>query len=117
VFPIDSGPRPPAHIGCRSCIIPVVKSWRQLGIDADEVPAGTRASMNGQVADSITYPQWLKRQSVAVQNDALGVTRATLFRNGGLSVDRFVDKTGREYTLDELRDRETAAFDKAGLAA
>jgi len=35
-----------------------------------------------------------------------------LFRQGGLTLDRFVDRAGREYTLDELRRREAAAWEK-----
>ena len=44
---------------------------------------------------------WLKGQSTAVQDDALGPGRAALFRDG-MSIDRFV-KDGRTLTLDELQ--------------
>jgi hypothetical protein len=71
--------------------------------------------MNGQVAADLTYGQWLKQQSRSVQDDVLGPTRAALFRKGGLTMDRFVDPTGRSYTLAELRRRESAAFKRAGL--
>jgi hypothetical protein len=30
-------------------------------------------------------------------------------------MDRFVDRSGHEYTLDELRRREAEAFEKAGI--
>jgi hypothetical protein len=115
VFPLDSGPRPPAHINCRSATVPVLKSWREMGIDRDEVPAGTRASMNGQVAATETYGEWLRKQPAAVQEEALGKAKARLFRDGGLTVDRFAAPTGRAYTLDELRAREARAFEKAGV--
>jgi SPP1 gp7 family putative phage head morphogenesis protein len=104
VYPLDSGPRPPAHPNCRSCVVPVLKSWKQLGIDLAEAPEGTRASMNGQVPESETYATWLKRQPASFQDDVLGKTRAGLFRSGKLTVDKFVNEaTGRVYTLDELR--------------
>jgi SPP1 gp7 family putative phage head morphogenesis protein len=115
VFPLDSGPRPPAHINCRSATVPVLKSWREMGIDRDEVPAGTRASMNGQVAATETYGEWLRKQPAAVQEEALGKAKARLFRDGGLTADRFAAPTGRAYTLDELRAREAKAFEKAGV--
>lgn len=111
VYPVNEGPRPPAHVACRSVSIPVLKSARQSGIDAN----ATRASMDGQVPAKTTYNEWLKRQPVDVQNEALGVQKATLFRQGGLSVDKFVDPRGRELTLDQLRVRESAAFERAGL--
>lgn len=116
VFPVDSGPRPPAHPNCRSTIVPVVKTWKQLGIDLAEAPEGTRASLNGQVPASETYQTWLSRQPVAFQNDVLGKTKGILFRKGELQLDKFVDMgTGRAYTLEELRRKHPDVFKKAGL--
>jgi len=105
VYEPGKGPRPPAHFNCRSSTSPVLKSWRELGFGADEVPASTRASMNGQVPADQTYDGWLRKQPKAFQDDVLGVRKAELFR-GGLKVDRFVDRSGQEFTLDELRKRE-----------
>jgi SPP1 gp7 family putative phage head morphogenesis protein len=117
VFPVNEGPRPPAHLNCRSTTVPVVKSWKELGIDIEEAPEGTRASMNGQVAAKLTYGDWLRKQSVQTQDEVMGIAKATLFRKGGLDMDRFVDQTGRAYTLDELRTRESEAWTRAGLKA
>lgn len=64
-----------------------LKSWKELGIDLAEAPEGTRASMNGQVPASTTYQQWIKTQPVAVQNDVLGVKRATAMRAGRVKWD------------------------------
>ncbi|KAA0970301.1 phage head morphogenesis protein [Aureimonas fodinaquatilis] len=115
VYPVDNGPRPPAHFGCRSTTAPVTKSWREMGFDVDDLPAGTRASMNGQAPADLTYNEWLRKQSVETQEEVLGVTKARLFRRGNMPIDRFVDKTGAEYTLDDLRQRDAAAFVRAGL--
>jgi SPP1 gp7 family putative phage head morphogenesis protein len=114
-FDFDSGPRPPLHISCRCATAPVTKSWRQLGIDADEVPAGERASMDGAVPSTETYQTWLSRQSASVQDEALGPSRGRLFRSGGLDVERFVDTRGNALTLEELAAREASAFERAGL--
>lgn len=115
VYPVDSGPRPPAHFGCRSTTAPITKSWREMGFDIDDLPAGTRASMTGQVSAATTYQDWLKRQPVDIQEDVLGVAKAKLFRDGGMSIDRFVDRNGAELTLDDLRRKDGAAFERAGL--
>jgi SPP1 gp7 family putative phage head morphogenesis protein len=112
VYPVGSGPRPPAHPNCRSSVVPVLKSWQELGFSGGDLPVGTRASMNGQVAGDVTYNDWLRRQPVEFQDDVLGVAKARLFRQGGLTLDRFVDRAGREYTLDELRRREAAAWER-----
>jgi SPP1 gp7 family putative phage head morphogenesis protein len=115
IYPLGEGPRPPAHFGCRSTTTPVTASWKELGFDIDEVPPAERASMNGQVAADLTYPEWLKRQPREVIEEALGKTKAKLFIEGGLTIDRFVNNQGVTLTLDELRARDAAAFKRAGL--
>ena len=116
-YDMGEGPRPPLHINCRCTTVPITKSYRELGVDLDEVPAGTRASMNGQVPATQTYESWLRKQSADTQDDVLGVTKGALFRRGGLKIRDFVNNAGKEYTLDELRKVEAGAFKKANIAA
>lgn len=71
--------------------------------------------MSGQVPDDMTYQDWLKKQPVERQDDILGKTKGQLFRKGGLTLERFVDRNGRELNLAELRAKNAAAFAKAGL--
>lgn len=115
VYPVDSGPRPPGHPNCRSSTAPVLKSWKEMGISLKEAPEGTRASMDGQVPASETYDSWLRKQSKDFQEDILGVTKGKLFRDGGLTLDRFVDAKGKEYSLLDLKRRDAAAFERAGV--
>lgn len=115
VFPQGKGPRPPFHVGCRTSSVPVLKSWKEMGIDLKEAPDGTRASMDGQVAADQTYNSWLRGRPAAFQDEVLGKTKAALYRRGDLALDKFVDSSGRAYTLDELRRREPGAFDRAGV--
>lgn len=105
LYPIDSGERPPAHFRCRSSMTPVLKSWKEMGLKERDIPEGTRASMNGQVAETETYQTWLKKQPHAFQDETLGKARAEMFRNG-TPLDRFVDDSGHSYTLAELRAKE-----------
>lgn len=114
VYPVDSGPRPPAHFGCRSSTTPVLKSFRELGIDLKEFPEGTRASLDGQIPANVTYNEWLKGKDAKFQDGVLGPTRGKLFREG-MPVDRFVNKAGDRLTLDKLRERDAEYFRKAGL--
>ncbi|MBX9267210.1 minor capsid protein [Chromobacterium violaceum] len=115
IYPIDSGPRPPAHMNCRSAVVFVLKSWQELGIDMAELPESTRASLNGQVPEELSYSDWIRQQPATMQDEVLGKTKGQLYRAGGLSLDRFTDASGQEYTLDELRKRNKAAFEVAGL--
>jgi hypothetical protein len=77
---------------------------------------GEKVAQGGKVSANTTYGTWLERQPTAFQNEALGPERASLFRNGGLKIDRFVDSTGKEYTIDQLRILEPQAFERAGIA-
>ncbi len=96
--------RPPAHPNCRSTTVAVTKSWRELGFDMDEMPAGTRASMDGQVPANMTYFQWLNKQSADVQKDVLGKTRYDMWKNDGITPDRFINDKGKYLTIRELKD-------------
>ena len=110
IFPVGEGPRPPAHPNCRSTMVPITKSFRELGIDADDIPG-----LNGKPAQRQTYNEWLKTQPREFVEDVLGKKKAKLYLDGKLSLDKFVDRTGAEMTLKELRAKESEAFDKAGI--
>lgn len=105
------------HWRCRSAQIPVLKSYKELGIDLPdiEVNGRTRASMDGQVPKETSYADWLKNQSLARQTDVLGETRARLMRDGKLGMDAMYDSKGRFLTISELKQRDAEAFKKAGL--
>lgn len=115
-FPLDSGPRPPIHINCRSTIVPVLAN-KYL---RDTLSQGrTRASADGPVSAGQSYYEWLKGQPDSFQDEALGKTRAELFRSGGLTSERFAElnlgKNFEPLTLDEMRRLEPVAFQRAGL--
>jgi SPP1 gp7 family putative phage head morphogenesis protein len=110
VFDVDKGPRPPAHPNCRSTTVAVMKSFREVGIDADDVPG-----LDGKIPGRPTYNEWLKTQPREFVEDVLGKDKAKLYLEGNLTLDKFVDRAGAELTLVELRGKEAAAFKKAGL--
>ena len=93
---------PPLHPNCRSQLVPEI-NFAAVGLPPP--PAGQRASESGPVSSSVTYEQWLRRQSFAKQVDILGRTRARLFRAGKLSLRDLVKKDGTTVTVNELRAR------------
>ncbi|AVH38068.1 hypothetical protein AL532_17840 [Pseudomonas monteilii] len=103
------------HWCCRSSSTPIIKAWEELGLSKADIPEGTRASMDGQIPESTSYGDWIKGQSAARQNQVLGPTRGKLMREGGLTLDRFYNDRGRLLTLDQLREQDASAFDRAGL--
>jgi hypothetical protein len=103
------------HFGCRSTSTVITKSWKDLGFSADELPASTRASMNGQVPADQTYNEWLAKQPASVQLDVLGSTRYQLYKKGNLSLDKFYNDKGTWLSLDDLKKRDAEAFSRAGV--
>lgn len=69
----------------------------------------------GQIEAGETMDSWLRRQPDWFIEDSLGPKRAQLFKEGGLSLDRFADVAGQPLTLAELKERDAAAFKRAGL--
>ena len=115
IFPVGKGPIPPIHWNCRSTRVGVVKSWKELGIDLPESAVSTRASLDGQVPEDMTYSKWLRGRSAEFQDDVLGAARGKLFRANKIELDRFVDRNGRMMTLDQLRKKNAEMFANAGM--
>lgn len=97
--------RPPAHPNCRSTTVAVLKSWKQLGFNVDELSPGTRASMDGQVPSNVTYGEWLKKQPGDIQEEILGPARYKMYRGGQVPMDKFINDKGEYLTLDKLRTK------------
>jgi SPP1 gp7 family putative phage head morphogenesis protein len=119
-------PGPTAHWNCRSTQIPVTKSWEELATQnkalakqMDALPESTRASMDGQVAQKMTYEEFLQKLPEKQQMEVLGskydlwaktkelavsdparITLADMLDQKGnpLSLTEFADKAG--YKLD-----------------
>jgi SPP1 gp7 family putative phage head morphogenesis protein len=97
---------PPNHWRCRCSMVPVLKTWKELGINMDELPDGTRASMSGQVTDK-SFEDWLKRKTETDPTFAdrtLGKGRAELWRNGKITMDQMISG-GRPLSLAELNKK------------
>ena len=114
VFAVDKGPRPPAHHNCRSEVVPIVDGWEKFGLK--NPPPRTRASLDGQVPDTIKYPDWLKKQPRATQNEVLGPTRAELFRQGKVGINNLVDQQNRPLDLAQVAKRNNLTKDDLAKA-
>lgn len=67
------------------------------------------------VPAKINYQEWLSRQTATFQDDVLGPTRGRLFRQGGMTLDKFVNRVGDEIPLAQLAQRDADAFLAAGF--
>lgn len=81
----------------------------------DEYRTRRIRELTGTVDAKVTYQQWLTRQPAKFQDDILGPTRGKLFRSGGLTLDKFVNRNGDQISLAELARINTGAFRAAGL--
>lgn len=121
-FPVGEGPQPPIHWNCRSTRVPtldgkVIGDRPATAATEDELEglsgkerADRVAELTGTVPASTTYADFLANQSESFQAEVLGKTRAGLFRDGKLTLDKFVNNNGRTYTLDQLKTLHPSAF-------
>ncbi|EGO7253000.1 hypothetical protein IU821_004716 [Salmonella enterica] len=104
------------HFCCRSVYTFITKTFREMGIDTDEIPEATRASMDGPAPANTTYVEWIQRQSPERQRKVLGAMRARLLRDGGMKPDEFFTDRGEWMTLEQLKETDYQAFADAGVA-
>lgn len=99
---------PPAHFGCRCVASPVPKSLNDIfgttGIDEAIAAGSRRASANGPVA-ARSFADFLENQPRAFVEQVLGVRRAELWRQGKITLRDLVSGSGRELTLEQLKQR------------
>lgn len=91
-FDVKKGPRPPAHFNCRSTVIPMLPGLK--------------------LPHKQTWFEWLDKQPQYVQREALGVTRFNLWKQAGVAPQKFLDASGEQYTLHELKQMMPKAFDR-----
>ena len=140
IYETGKGPIPPFHINCRTAIAPYFhdgieterpaitdtrtpkqrnldfkKESRETGESVKDIRQRWKNKNISQVPSDTTYQKWLTEQTPAFQKEVLGKTKSELFRNGELTLDRFVDPTGKEYTIPELYSLNRDAFRKAGI--
>lgn len=130
LYDVDKAPYLPAHVRCRSHYAYVIKSVSEMLGDSklsrfiadrkalESASPAAKAYMSGSYAAPKTFSEWLKGQSVDVQNGVLGIKRAKLFRDGGLSDPLrafYSEAQKKQLTLRDLRAKYPDAFRRAGL--
>lgn len=94
----------PLGYRCRCIILPITKSYRELGLNIDEISPSTRASMDGQIAENASFTKWFKTKDKAFQEKYLGVKRFELFEAGKITLSQLVNQQGRTLTIKELNN-------------
>jgi len=125
--PVTSGEQPPLHPRCRCVLIPITKTWKELGAEKQEPPEGGRPFVYkgtpphnlssrmlqfqgnpnkwaGDVPASLNYEQWLRTMNVedsTFVKNILGPNRYRYWSEGRLTLKQMVSDN-RVLTLDEL---------------
>lgn len=125
--PITGLDTPPLHPRCRCVLVPLSKSWKELGCDKHEPSEGGRPFVYkgippthlsrqmrqyhgdperwaGQISESLNYDQWLRKMDVedpAFVRDILGKKRYDLWNSGKLTLNKMV-RDNRILRVDEL---------------
>lgn len=112
--------KPPYHHRCRTVQVGCDKDGKLDGLRpfvADNrpvkgIPKDQRDGKIGQVDANTTYKDWFDRQDESFQEKWLGPVKYKLYKEGGFSIDKFVDPlSGRKFTLDELRKADEKGFE------
>ncbi len=98
----DDSIRPPKHVLCRCFVIPVTKSYRERGLDINELKDGLKPyserDVNRHILDAgrITdnFDTFLKSRDKEYQINFLGPNRYKMWKSGEISVKDLVDKNG-----------------------
>jgi SPP1 gp7 family putative phage head morphogenesis protein len=94
VFRYDDPKRlvPPFHLNCRTGVLPILR--------------GAETSIGEQKTGPMSmgaYSDWLRAQPITAQNQILGATRASVWREGRMSLADAIDADNRVLSLKELR--------------
>lgn len=121
IFALEEVDPPPAHPSCRCFIVAIFGGAEQMlaskrhGKKFKRMRSVHRAKFTGKIPQKKRFVTWLREQPVVVQEEALGRTRARLFRIGKIDISKFVSNHRHILTIDELKKRDAAAFKRAGL--
>lgn len=93
------------HFGCRCISLPVLASWRELGVNIDDFQPLQRPSQDGPVPATLRFEDWLAAKPEDFPDRYFGPGRAQLWREHKLTLAELLDARGRPLPLDTLRAR------------
>jgi len=119
VYKVGKGKLPPAHFNCRSTTSPLFKDEVEINAKGElskkDNLGGVRSSLDGPVNADLNYNDWLGKQTKEFQIEALGPTKAKLFRDGDMKVSQFTNRDNMPLTIKELEKKYPISWKKANL--
>ena len=117
IYEVGVGPKPPLHYNCRSLRVAVPREGSVLsGMEGSRPAVG--ADGVEQVTSNKTFSGWLRGQPADFKREFFrkyrdGQAKYELFEQGGLDAKAFIDADGAEISLQELREKNPLAWQKA----
>jgi len=93
---------PPRHPHCRSVHLIITKSYKELGLNIDEISDLTRSSMDGEVPKNMNFEEWISTKSDKQIRRYLGKGRYELYKDKKITLSDLVNQRGRVLRIDEL---------------
>lgn len=124
IFPVDKHPDCPLHINCKCFLSPITVTWRELGLDVDEMEKEYRpwthrseksdilkgGKILGQGDADFNFDEFYLKQGKKFQTDVVGPRRQELISDGRVQFKDIIkvrrDQTVKIRTLDELKQLE-----------
>jgi SPP1 gp7 family putative phage head morphogenesis protein len=116
-FDLGAGPAIPLHPNCRCVACPITVTWRDLGINLDEleaaarpytirpdkaIDAGGRRTIEEVGFHQGDYSSFFGKQDATFQRNAVGPGRLALLQSGKIEFKDLVDGAGDLRTIKEL---------------
>lgn len=81
-----------------------------------DIPKDQRTGKIGQIDANTKYRDWFAQQDESFQREWLGPSKYKLYKEGGYSLDKFVDPlSGQPFTLKQLKALDEKTFKELGL--
>lgn len=109
----EEHPDPPIHPNCRCFILPKTKSYKELGLNIDEMERSlkpyTEREANRKIIEAgqmsgESFEKFLNSRAEKYKKDLLGPSRYAMLKKGDVQFKDFVDKNGQLRLL--TKDRE-----------
>jgi len=119
IYEVGVGPRPPLHYNCRSLRVAVPREDSVLsGLDGTRPAVGAEGVQ--QVSSRKTFSGWLGQQPAEFKREFFGKfkdgeAKYKLFEQGGLDAKDFIDPDGVAMSLQELREKNPLAWQRANI--
>jgi hypothetical protein len=106
----EEHPNCPLHARCRCLLLPVTKTWKEMGFDIPEMekqysPWFIKDDKGNKIEKGRTdqtYHEWFMSRDKTFQNNAIGPIRAGLVRDGKLKLTELVDQQGMLIPIKDL---------------